>query len=149
MATGQFAIYKGLTGKFGAIQAKLMRPRIEEGRDGGVLLEVAKTVGKNSYDWGNKLLFALGVSDIQYILGHDYREDKLKLTHAKDGNTKTMVLAPGNKGTFFFSFYGQTKSGEDFEMSMPISRGEWRVFTHILLQSVPSIIAWGYDFSKK
>ena len=63
----QFKIYK----KIGAAQFGLIRPRQDQqGRiekDGAILLEVAKSKGEKSYDWGNKISFAIGMSDLTNI----------------------------------------------------------------------------------
>lgn len=149
MGLGQFTIYKGMSGKHAAVQATLGRANLKVERKGAVFLEIAPTVGPNKYDWENKMIFALGVGDIQQIVGHDFRGgDKLKLIHKKDDNIKSMNITPGNNGTLFFAFYGKAQNGNDFETSLPVSRGEWRVFTHLLLQSVPAILAWGISYSK-
>jgi hypothetical protein len=90
----QYAIYKGMTGKFGAIQLNLQPPHFyrdgqkgkdftgehalnDEGhvkedqgwkvREGAIFIEVAPTVGQNKYDWDNKINFALSVTDMGKI----------------------------------------------------------------------------------
>lgn len=91
----QHAIYKGMSGKNGALQLNLQRPHFykegtklkdftgqdaldengylldKEGwkvREGAIFIEVAPTVGPNKYDWENKINFALSVTDIGKIV---------------------------------------------------------------------------------
>lgn len=87
----QFAVYKGMGGKFGAAQFNLQKPhRVCSGcrkrdftgqlmeccnekttvRDGAVFLEVTSTTSgkKNEYDWTKKITVALSITDISKLL---------------------------------------------------------------------------------
>ena len=89
----QYAIYKGMGGKFGAVQVNLQPPhyyRMVDGksqkdwdgdraldstgrikdtegwkqREGAVFLEATSSVGDNQYDWEQKVTVALSVTDM-------------------------------------------------------------------------------------
>lgn len=90
----QYAVYKGMSGKFGAAQFNFQKPhfynrdgekdfvgdraldtdgRLLESqgwkqREGAVFVEVATTVGPNKYDWEHKITFALSVTDMGKIV---------------------------------------------------------------------------------
>lgn len=89
----QYAIYKGMTGKFGAVQfnfqpAHYYRDKEKDftgdkaldsenrvldsqgwkQREGAVFVEVAPAVGSNKYDWEQKITFALSVTDMGKII---------------------------------------------------------------------------------
>jgi hypothetical protein len=92
----QHAIYKGMSGKFGAIQFNLQPPHyyngkqksfnnldsdghsifedaggLKEGwkeREGVIFMDIASTKDKNVYDWDNKITMALSLIDIGKVL---------------------------------------------------------------------------------
>lgn len=87
----QHSIYKGLSGKMGAVQFKLSAPhyykdtqkdftgtealdsngRFKEGwktREGCVFMDIASATGPNIYDWENKITMALSVTDLGKIV---------------------------------------------------------------------------------
>lgn len=106
----QYAIYKGVTGKFGAVQFNFQAPhkyctscktkdftgalkeccsgsRVSV-REGAVFVDITSAKDKNVYDWDNKITVALSVNDLGKVVyflktGRDPREGKaeLKLMH--------------------------------------------------------------------
>jgi len=87
----QYAVYKGLSGKWGALQLNIQPPhhycskckvRVYDGtpstcncqdmqmiaREGAVFLEISSTKDKNVYDWENKTVMALSIDDLGKIL---------------------------------------------------------------------------------
>lgn len=93
----QFAIYKGVSGKFGAVQFNFQPPhyyglsngafaghkdfrgnraldvdgRVKDGwrqREGAIFVEAATTIGKNTYDWEGKTTFACSITDMGKIV---------------------------------------------------------------------------------
>jgi Whirly transcription factor len=89
----QYAVYKGMSGKFGAVQLNFQpahyyrekekdftgeraldrsgRVLEAEGwrqREGAVFVEVAPPSGANKYDWEKKITFALSVTDMGKII---------------------------------------------------------------------------------
>lgn len=89
----QYAVYKGMSGKFGAVQFNFQPPHYyrekekdftgdraldQDGRlleqagwkqrEGAIFVEVAPTSGQNKYDWDRKINFALSVTDMGKII---------------------------------------------------------------------------------
>jgi hypothetical protein len=112
----QYAIYKGMGGKFGAAQFNLQLPhkfcakckkRDYTGnslkcsectedlsvREGAVFLEVTSAKDKNVYDWSKKVTIALSVTDLSKLL-YGIRTasegSEVKLLHDPGAKTETM-----------------------------------------------------------
>lgn len=87
----QYAVYKGMGGRFGAAQLNFQKPhyyrdrekdfegrvaldstgRLQEGwklREGAVFLEATSPSGKNSYDWDQKVNIALSITDMSKLV---------------------------------------------------------------------------------
>lgn len=106
----QYAIYKGMGGKYGAVQFNFQAPHFYHPetkekdfvgtkasasqlrwkiREGAVFVDITsvKSGEKNSYDWDNKVTVALSVNDLGKVVyflktGKDSRGDsELKLLH--------------------------------------------------------------------
>lgn len=153
--SGTYAIFKGK----GAAKFSLMNPRRGPARtlrngdpaegfidkNGAILLEAAPVVGKRSdglpdVDWGQKITFAIGISDIAQLL--DPKTEKL--VHKKDTVTKTLAFQPGTgqyAGTFNMylnTFEGSNKQG----VHVPFSAGEFAVLQRLLVSALPTLIGW-------
>lgn len=111
MKPQQWAIYKGITGKNGAVQFNLQMPhyyndRKEKdytGRDaldsvgkikpewklreGAVFIEITSAIGPNQYDWERKVTMALSVTDMGKLLEFLRTGKSLSLMH--DPGAKT------------------------------------------------------------
>lgn len=89
----QYAVYKGMSGKFGAVQfnfqpahyyrekekdfdgsraldqnGRLLEDQGWRQREGAIFVEAAPTTGQNKYDWDRKITFALSVTDMGKIV---------------------------------------------------------------------------------
>jgi hypothetical protein len=100
-----FKIFKGITGKWGALNLSLSLPLFVKGqeksydgldkdgkfildgrdgwkvREGCVFLEMASTIAPNVYDWDNKIVFALSVQDLSQFLLSLRTGDEMQLMH--------------------------------------------------------------------
>jgi len=85
---GQFAIYKGHSAKFGGLQFDLGYPT--EQKKGAVFVNACSATGPNVYDWENKIVLALGVTDIGKILHF--------MVSAAPGGNLSLVHDPNMKG---------------------------------------------------
>lgn len=110
----QYAIYKGMGGKFGAVQFNFQSPHYFQGRqkdfsgalametspegmtsmrqgwsirEGAIFVEISSAVGKNQYDWEHKIVMALSVDDMGKMLYSINSMNNLELTH--DPGAKT------------------------------------------------------------
>jgi len=156
----QFALYKGVTGKFGALRLNLKKAYTDDRRDkddGCVFLEMAPATGPNNYDWENgKVTIALSVVDIPKIILYlrspsnpVFKEGKLKIFHDKGAGTAdkgqdTTTLAvdkPADKDSFFFSVY-QKKGAVNRQASVPVSQDEAVAIGTLLQSAIPLILAW-------
>lgn len=142
----QFKIYK----KIGAAQFGLIRPREDEkGRiekDGAILLEVAKSQGEKSYDWANKISFAIGVSDLTSIFQNPDSPPSLIHTMPGSNITKKLEFQPGEgkyAGTYrmVLSEFSKDKSVSKTVM-VPIASGEYTVLLRLFMQSVTKFLGW-------
>jgi hypothetical protein len=158
----QFALFKGVTGKFGALRLNLKKAYTDDRRekdDGCLFLEMAPAVGKNQYDWENsKVIMALGMVDIPKILmyirapGHKMFEKnngKLKIYHDKGAGTanrgqETINLTidkPADRDNFFWSVY-QKKGDTTKTATVTVSHDESLAIATLLQTALPLLIMW-------
>ncbi len=124
----QYAVYKGMTGKWGAVQFNFQAPhyfrdkqkdftginalddsgKMKEGwkiREGAVFLEITSTKDKNVYDWENKVTVALSTNDLGKVLLGLKTGNEVKLMHDpgaksdKAGETTKNVNISSPNGT--------------------------------------------------
>lgn len=114
----QFAIYKGMTGKFGALQTNFQPPhyyrvgsdgrnekdfkgdraldhsgRLKDAdgwkqREGAIFLEVTSANGPNKYDWEQKITIALSVTDMSKLALGLTTGKETKLIHDPGAKTE-------------------------------------------------------------
>lgn len=158
----QYTVYKGVTGKFGAIRLSLKKAYADERRDkdvGCVFVESAAAVGANDYDWENgKIIMALNVTDISKIILYlrqptnpTFKKDegKLKLLHDKGAGTPNKgidittleINKPEDKDGFWFQMMKKSQ-GNTVKSSLPISQDEALAIATLLQAAIPLILAW-------
>lgn len=158
----QYSLFKGVTGKLGAMRLNLKKAYSDDKRDrddGCIFLEMAPAVGNNNYDWENsKIIMALNMVDIPKILmylrapGHKQfqkTDGQLKIYHDKGAGTAnrgeevtTLTISkPEDKDNFFLSTY-QKKHGTTKSASVTISPDEAVVIGTLLQASIPLLVAW-------
>lgn len=157
----QYKIYKGVTGKFGALRLNLKpAPEEDDNRDekpGCVFIEMAPAIGQNQYDWENgKIVMALSITDIPKVIayltqpGHEmFKEGRLKIFHDKGAGTankgqevKTLeVYKEEGRTNFFVSMYANER-GVEKKASCPISPDEAIAIRTLLTTAIPKILAW-------
>ena len=158
----QCTIYKGVTGKFGAMRISLKKAYTDTKRDrdeGCVFIEACGTTAPNNYDWENKIVMALNMSDIAKILlylrteGEDpqFKKDKgeLKIFHDRGAGTSQKgqdttslnIKRPEGWDNLVLSMH-RNASGESINTSVSLSSSE-AIFISVLLQAaIPLIVAW-------
>lgn len=104
----------------------------------------SKSAKDRTYDWANKINFAIGMSDIfaLYEMLGKGKPDVVKLFHQNDSKGKLLTLTPGTgnyEGTWMLNLKDMSK-GTD--VSVPMSGGEFRVFIDLIRASMPAIIGW-------
>jgi len=112
----QHSIYKGVTGKHGAVQFNFQpphyqnqkrkdftgeealemgeygRPRPKEGwklKEGAIFLDITSAKSPNEYDWSNKITIALSINDMGKILFTLVTGKECKLIHDPGAKTET------------------------------------------------------------
>lgn len=158
----QYALFKGVTGKLGAMRLNLKKAYSDDKRDrddGCIFLEMAPATGNNIYDWENgKIIMALNMVDIPKILmylrspGHKLfqkNDGQLKIYHDKGAGTASKgeevttltINKPDDKDNFFFSAY-QKKHGTTKSASVTVSHDEAIAIGTLFQASIPLLVAW-------
>ena len=158
----QYAIFKGVTGKFGALRLNLKKAYVDNRRDkddGCIFLEMVSTKGPNNYDWENsKIVMALSIIDIPKIIMYlrapqhpmfEKTDYKLKIYHDRDAGTSNkgqnvtniMIDKPKDKDNFFFNAF-QKKGEITKQASVPVSPDEAVAIGTLLQAAIPLILAW-------
>jgi len=175
------AFYKGVKGRFGAAQFELTVPHLrcskcrrlakpngepDEscGKDhesklvpryGHIMLDITSATAPNTYDWDNKIRFALGVDDVGKMV-HFLRTakagDSLELFHdpGKGSNTESQVTKTLSLSTPKGLYEGgcllkvsQNNQGKDPTSHMvPLSVPETMTLQIALSAAIPKIIGW-------
>ena len=145
MKPQRFSVYKGMGGKFGALQLNLQLPHFYkdgqttrekdftgekaldkngnlnkdtgwQAREGSVFLEMASASGKNQYDWNNKITFALSVADMSEIIYFLTTDKETKIMH--DPGAKTEKQGSVHKYLNFTSPEGVIEKGCLVQLTM-------------------------------
>jgi hypothetical protein len=165
----QYAVYKGMGGKFGALQFNLQRPHyykdkqkdftgdlaLENGkakdgwklREGCVFLEIASAKDKNVYDWDTKIIFALSVSDIGKLLLGLNKKGDTELMHDPGAKTdaqgavkKFLNVKVSDQGALFS--VTQAAGGDKRTHTVPMSPDEVVVLRQLLQSAISSALSW-------
>jgi hypothetical protein len=147
-----YAVYKGVSGKYGCFQFKLAtaydNPNRPDRMEGGVFIEAAQAVGPNKYDWDNKIVFALSASDIGKILNDGLRNGDVSIFHDPGAKSrranitkKSLKITKGNKGGFFWALREET-AGREKIVSIPVSNDEATIIAELLKAAIPKILGW-------
>ena len=168
----QHAIYKGMTGKWGAIQFGFHPPHyyldkqkdysgdiathagsLKPGwkiREGTIFLEITSSKDKNVYDWDNKIVLALSATDVGKILHSFYTGTECKIMHDPGAKKESQGLIKKNlyiaspKGTANGCMIRavQSQGGQQKNHSVPITGDELIILKILFESSVPGMLAW-------
>lgn len=146
-----FSIYKGVKGKFGATRFEFIPPfsnMKRKKKDGAILITASNATAPNVYDWDNKIVFALSVTDVGAFLD-GIKKGNVKLYHDpgmksdEQGQvTKGLeVTKPEDKDSFWFKL--REKQGETTkEVNLPISLQEMLILDNLLRAALPKLLNW-------
>ena len=139
---GVLKLYKGK----GAAAFSLLPPRWDEkgymSKHGGVLLEVAPGVGRQQWDWNQKITFAISIADICNLLDAD--PAKRRIFHEHQDSPKVLEFRPGEgqyAGTYTLNLT-EGKGDNRKSLMVPFSNGEYQVLMRLLMQTVPLLLGW-------
>lgn len=144
-----YRIYKGMGGKQGCFQFNLV-PAYKGTRkdEGAVFIDAAPAIDKNTYDWKNKIIFALSVTDIGMVLT-GFRQGKFDIYHDPDAQTdkrntrgKRLSLESGEiPGTFFLRL--TEKAGENTKkVNISLQSHEACILMGLLEDAMPKMLGW-------
>lgn len=147
-----YKIYKGLSGKWGALQLDLI-PIENSRRDlGTVLITFANPKLNRTYDWDHKVIMALNLSDIATILEFlssaefggvtSIFHDPNAGTSESGQQEKKLTLAKGNEHGWFLGVSYRSSSGASTEVRVPVKDGEMIVIKTLLQHAIPRILGW-------
>lgn len=159
-----YRIYKGVTGKFGALRFNLARAYSNENRpEGTIFLDMCATSGPNNYNWEtDKITMALSIVDITKIIqflkkptsyapeiSTDEQGQKLVLFHDRNAGTPKAgkqttcleIRKLKNKDNFFwqltFKNYDKTTSA-----TVPVSIAETIAVVALLNRAITAALNW-------
>jgi len=147
-----FKIYKGISGKWGALQLDLI-PIERSKRDlGAVMITFANPKGDRTYDWDKKIIMALNTSDIAKIfefVALAKRNETTSIYHDPKAGTaesgeeyKKLSLARGEKHDWFIGVQHKTEAKALNEVRLPIKDGEMTIIVRLLEHALPRILGW-------
>src|SRR3990167_510879 len=174
----QFEVFKGMGGKFGSVKFAYNPPHYYcsnvkcrtknyhtneqvcscsnvtmELREGNVFVDIASAIGPNKYDWENKIVMSLSVTDLTKLMVGVRTGEAVKLLH--DPGIKTELAGKRQKIFQFSSPQGLEKGGiitisekndmndsETKHHTVPLS-GDECVTLGVLIQCIiPKCLAW-------
>jgi hypothetical protein len=184
----KYSIYKGVSGKYGAVQFNYIKPhfycskdrkhKFFEGktvkeasfkrdtpcprencqgtlssREGCILLDITSAVGRNKYDWDNKIIMQLTVTDIGQLMIGFLSGKETKLMHdpgAKTANQgkvyKNLIWSSPNgpsEGGILTVTHMTDKNKETMvKHRVPLSPGELQILVSLLRGTIPNLLAW-------
>jgi len=171
----QYAVYKGTGGKFGAIQLNLQEPhyyevngknrdftgetaldannRPKDGwriREGAIFLEMTSAKGKNVYDWENKIVMALSVTDMGKLAFGLLTGDGCSIMHdpnAKQANQGTVtkslkVSSPKGTKAGALVNISMTSGGQTTNHTVPLTGDEVIVVGQLLRSAITKALNW-------
>jgi hypothetical protein len=170
----QYAVYKGTGGQYGAVQFNFQRSHFYNGkqkdftgdralavdedgrqklrdgwkaREGCIFMEITSTKDKNVYDWDNKIIMAMSISDMGKLLLGLNNLGETKLMHDPGAKTdqqglvkKLLKVTLSGQGAMFLC--SQSSNGENKSHSVPLSPDEVVVLRILLQQAISQALNW-------
>jgi len=148
--SGVFPIYK----KKAAAQFTIIKPKIDNLgkllKEGSVLLEVAPAVSEKSYNWSNKISFAISRSDIVLLMDNPSSPQRIfHIPPSDPSKSKSLEFVPGEgryAGTYMMKIsQSDKKADENLNYVVPVSGGEYYCIQSLLMGSLRYLIGWQLD----
>jgi hypothetical protein len=156
----QYKVYKGIRGKNGAMKLTLKRAYSGTKKDEGcVFLDMGAAIGPNQYDWENKILISLSLTDISKTIlfltdpfNKVFEKDgKLSIYHDRNMGTKELegqdvkvfeATFSEERGSFGFQLAHKTKANGTKSIFVPVSADEALAIKVLLQAAIPLVMAW-------
>lgn len=150
-----YTVYKGK----GAMSLKVIKPtweRLPGGlkvtRDGTVLLEFARNIAAQQYDWGSKEVFGLSAVECAAVLeatdarqGCDFYHDPNKGGSGEGTIQKTLSIKPMERGGWYFTV-NVTQGGTKNSVGCNVSDPELRLIKTLMTFLIPRLIGFDEQF---
>lgn len=126
-------------------------------RDGAIFMEITSAVGNNVYDWKNKIILALSITDLGQILyflmaGHSEKGtgESLHIMHdpgAKSENANKVVkslnmYSPNGTSKGCLVSVSKKTSKETIKHTVPVSGAELLVLRELIKAAIPHCLNW-------
>eukprot|EP00775_Hariotina_reticulata_P006411 gene6411-6642_t len=154
-----FNVYKAK----GALNAKPVKPRwtqLDKGafkleKEGGVMFELANTVGERRYDWEKKVMVFLKPEELAAIMAepnasHEFYHDTFKGTPGKEGSlVKTLKWAPSSDGKVYFinASCNNKVDNTNSSASVSLNHAEFYLLQKLVDSSLPYMYGWDVFFT--
>lgn len=132
-----------------AAQFMVIKPRVEDGKvtkEGAVLLEVAKSSGNKTYDWKNKISFAIGIQDLKSLFSNTQAPPRLVHQTPNSPLMKSLEFQPGQgkyEGTFMMKVAQKNSSNnQSLLVSVPLSSGEKDLIFRMMDKYSLNMLGW-------
>jgi hypothetical protein len=173
----QFAIYKGMGGKNGAVQFGLGSPHyyeeankknkdytgekaLENGRpkdgwkarEGAIFVSITSTKPgqKNVYDWDNKIVFSLSVTDMSKVLQTLISGEECKIMHDPGAQTSAAkqvqkyfnITSPNGIKQGVMISVTQTSGNDKRTHTVPVSGDEALALRVLVTKAISNALNW-------
>jgi hypothetical protein len=151
-----YRVYKGKTGKFGAIQFSAPTSADnDKNKPGVIFINIANALAPDSYDWKNKIIMALNLTDLSAILHffvtagsgaslslyHD--PDKGKSNEGTRAKQLNIFTKDGVLGGMMITCSQKMDNGT-ITCKVPLSGPEVICLKTLLEWALPRMLNWGY-----
>jgi len=127
--------------------------KLKEGwkmREGAIFMNITSAIGPNTYDWENKIVIALSITDIGKVILSLLTGDECKIIHdpgaksASQGLTKKFVNISSPEGPAVSVMLNVREStGQNTKShTVPISGDEVVVLKELLQTAVSRVLSW-------
>jgi hypothetical protein len=155
----QYAVYKGKTGKAGALQFDLMpfepskaagiedKKQGDKARRGAVFITGGKAIAPDDYDWDNKIVFAMSADDLgKFLTGSaglgNEGDELVNLYHKHGDSSKKLVVKQGNIGRDGNPTFMMTLTKDKEYVTVPLALSEMFVIRQLFTSAMPAILGW-------
>ena len=124
-----------------------------DSKEGCLFMEICSTKGKNDYDWANKVVMALSITDMSKLLvALEGGAPEVKIMHDPGAGTSTRsqvqkwlnVSSPNGvkEGVFFRVSQKRQDSEEVLKHSVPLDGAEVKLLACCLRGALPACLGW-------
>lgn len=121
-------------------------------REGALFLEITSAIGKNEYDWQNKIIMALSIADMGKLLlvlegllqeATIMHDPGAKSSSAGKVQKHLNISSPkGIKVGVTISIMVKNAEGETLKHSVPLSGDEAKILAICIRTIIPAALAW-------